>query len=415
MRRNPIKSLTFAALAVAGAALLTPGAHAQWDPANGDWGKSTPTDVRVMTWNILNSIAQGEDKTDELNSWNAVVRIVASLEPDVLILQEVGNGSSVSSYENLFDLFINGGDDNGQPVTSYLKLFKPSLDYHVFISTQTDSFNRNVILSRYPFADLNCDVSDNATLSDVTVLADGYAPGINGGIRGYAFAEIDLPDDTYLGDLVVGNGHLKAFSGCPEANDRETAARNVTYFIDHFFNGAGTGSPDPNNRIPFDDGDTVVLDPNTPVIWGGDINATVSESTGCTVKSPVLWFMQAQNPGGTSDGPDRDGTDCARDAAADPFDPSNNDSRGGSDIDHLFWQDSIATSVRDVIFDSSWIAAEGAPYPFPLDGYPPIPSIASGQASDHRAVFVDFQLPLGQGSPPGCAPPHDPPRRPAPQ
>ncbi len=394
-------------IALAAAATMfsaTPFAAA-FDPAAGDWTKESASQVRVVTWNIRNSIAQNEATTNLFNKWNAAVRVVAALEADVLLLQEVGDGSSVSSYQALFDRFINGGIDpnTGQPVEVYLKLFKPDLDYFVYVPNISDGFNRNVILSRFPFTDLNNDVQQSAFTDNIVLFSDKYAQGISAPsdaqIRGIQFAEIDLPDAIFSGDLVVGNMHLKAFSGCPEADAREAGAQNAAYWIDHFYNGAGTGSPDPNNKIPFDGANTTILGDDTPVIWGGDINQEFFEVEFCNTQSPAQWMVRAQQFGGT-DGTDRDRSDAAFDSAADPFNPANNDSRGSRDIDFLFWQDSIASAANQVILDTAWINNAGAPFPFPIDGFVS-PISVTGFVSDHRPVIVDFDLPLVP-PPPAC-------------
>ena len=131
------------------------GAAAQHDPANGQWGKDEATDLRVMTWNVLDGINSQESKTSGLTQWESLVRIVASMQPDVLLLQETGDFGSADSVPNLtttIDLFLHGGNDpfNGGPVTAYVQLYAPSYDLpHVYVSTASDGFNRNCILSRY--------------------------------------------------------------------------------------------------------------------------------------------------------------------------------------------------------------------------------------------------------------------------
>ena len=62
-------------------------AWGQWDPDNGQWGKTESTDLRVMTWNVADRIDTTEDKTEAYNSWSALTHIVASMKPDILFLQ----------------------------------------------------------------------------------------------------------------------------------------------------------------------------------------------------------------------------------------------------------------------------------------------------------------------------------------
>lgn len=224
------------------AASIGTAASAQWDPANGRWLKSDAHDVRVMTWNVEDGITSSANKSDSFNAWNGLARIVAAMEPDVLILQEVGNGNSVAVLQTTIDQFINGGSGVG----SYVRRFS-SPGYtlpHVFVSTATDGFNRNVIISRFPCADLNG--AGSATFADIFVTPDApscggvaYQCGGNGGIRGFQFAGVDLPDATYAGDLVIGNSHLKSGGTTSDQDARRRAAQNIAYFIDYYYNGAG--------------------------------------------------------------------------------------------------------------------------------------------------------------------------------
>ncbi len=407
MRNHARLLLTLAASA--GAAAPT----AAWNPPTGDWLKSDAADLRVMTWNIQDGVCSTAVKTNAFNSWNALVRIVAAMKPDVIIMQECGDNSgngtgggvdSAATMAAVFGLFVNGGADPyvGGTVGSYIKLFDPALDYpHIFVSTTDDGFNRNVIISRYPFADLNNDVGLQTKYSNIVITsADAYAPGGNGGIRGYQFAEIDLPDAVYTGDLVLGNGHLKANEGgCDDESQRETAARNIAYWIDYFYNGAGGTDPDPNNKIPFDTASTTILDAGTPVIWGGDFNQRWDVVSCAQIKSIAPWMTQAQNAAG-ADGTDRDRTDSEWDTASHPL-TGDTTTQSSSKLDFICWQDSIATARRQFIFrtDSGW--PSGTPFPPPVNTFPPVPQSTSGVASDHRCVLVDFIVPLVP-PPPTC-------------
>lgn len=393
-----------AALRLALLAAAAPAALAQWNPPQGDWLKSEPTDLRFMTWNIEDGICRTADKSDAFNSWNALVRTVAALQPDVLILQEAGDnsgngtGTGVDSEAQLtttLELFIHGGTDPflGGTVGSYTQKFVPGYDLpHIYVSPSSDGFNRNVILSRFPFADLNGDGTSRQ--ADFFMLADPTAWNLtgNGGIRGFQHAEIDLPDDVYLGDLVVGNSHLKSGSSGSDLTDRLNASKNISYYIQYYYNTNQTGNDDPNNVIINPADGTTPLDANTPVIWGGDWNQVPSAG------GPSTWMPNAQTTGGFSDGTDRDGSDATRDGAFHPI-SFETSTRGGSKLDYIAWQDSIASARRQVIFNSSASGMNLAALPFPTDTYPVNPLLVSSLAADHRAVFVDFILPLAPSCP----------------
>jgi hypothetical protein len=191
-------------------------ALAQWNPPAGQWGKTDAADFRVMTWNVLDTICSTNGKSEGNNNWTACARVVAAMKPDVLFIAEAGDNSgngtgsgvdSVSTLATTVGYFLHGGNDqyhSNTPVTAYVQKYAAGYDLpYVFVSSSNDGFNRNVILSRFPFVDQNGD--GKSTLSDIpNVTATAWAPGGNGGIRGFQFAELDLPNATYLGDFVFG-------------------------------------------------------------------------------------------------------------------------------------------------------------------------------------------------------------------
>ncbi|MEW6200281.1 MAG: endonuclease/exonuclease/phosphatase family protein [Planctomycetota bacterium] len=380
--------------------LAAVAATAQWDPPQGQWGKTDPRDVRVMTYNIYDHICRNADKSETAKPWHALARLVAALRPDVLLLQEAGdndgNGTpggldSVAQLERTLDLFLHGGIDPflpGGPVGAYVQKYAPGYDLpFIFVSPLNDGYNRNVLLSRFPFGDLNGD--GLATRGDISgILPDLYAPGGNGGIRGFLFVELDLPDLDYAGDLVVGGAHLKAGQTQSDKDERERAARNVAYYVDYLFNGGGTGVPDPRGKIMDNPPATRILDADTPVVLGGDWNE--DELTNGR-KGPAEWLVTAELLGGT-DGTDRDRSDATYDASVEPYTGSRATQANGYKYDHLAWQDSIATLRRSFVFYSNSLAAAPAWLPPELAGYPP-PYDASRTASDHRPVIADFVLP----------------------
>ncbi len=380
---------------------------AQWNPPAGQWLKSDATDLRVMTWNVQDGICRTANKADTFGqSWAALARIVASFQPDVLILQETGdnagNGTgtnidTVAQLETTCDLFLYGGVDPfmGGSVGAWVQKYAPAYDLpYVFVSTANDNFNRNIILSRYPFTDLNGDT--RSTYSDTPfILTDAWSPGGSGGIRGFMFSEIDLPAQ-YAGDLVVGNCHLKSGGTAQDHTDRVNAAKNISYFLRYWYNGNGGALPDPNNKILESPPAANVLDANTPIIWGGDWNE--DENSTPADRGPASWMAAASTVGGSTDGTDRNGTDSTLDTAVEFF-TGNRSTQSGSKLDYQCWQDSIATPRRQFVFNSSSVPAGALPPP--CASYPTSPALVSGFAADHRCVVVDYILPL---TPTTCQP-----------
>lgn len=378
---------------------------AQWNPTAAQWGKTATTDVRVMTWNVKDGICSTNAKQSGVNNWTALARVVAAIQPDILILQETadnsGNttGSGVDSVTNLtttLDRFFRGGLDPfhaNAPVTAYVQLYAPTYDLpHVFVSSDSDGYNRNVILSRWPFADLNGDTKSK--LIDIpTVTAHLYAPGGDGGIRGFMFGEIDLPS-TYAGNLVLGNAHLKAGGAASDHTQRETAARNVVYYINHLLNGSGTGIPDPFGKIADSPSATTILPPNTAVILGGDWNE--DEGSNGAVRGPADWLAKAEwaESAPSVDGPDRNQGDMELIDGVDVFTGSLN-TYSSNRYDYLCHQGSVTSLRRSFVFNTNTIPT--AAMPPQLLGFGGSLQSVTGTASDHRVLVADFILPLNLG------------------
>lgn len=400
--------------ALALASLCGTLASAQWDPTNRQYGKTDPDDLRVMTFNVRDQMSSTNSKQQAANGWTAIAVQVAALRPDILVLQETGDNSglgtgtaqgynTVDTVQRLTDTlnyFMRGvanGNSNdiyvtgNPPVTSYVTKFaQPGYDLpFVYVSTSTDNFNRNVLLSRFPLADLNGDARN--AISDFNLAADSLAPWYsagNGGIRGFMFAEINLPDDRYGGDLVMGNAHLKAGGASSDLAERLAASQRVAYYIDAVFNGLGGSTPDPRLRSTAFPRPSSVLSAQTPVIWAGDFNE--DENTNGR-DGPMLWMSRAQLAAPATDGTDRDRTDSTFDDSRDIFQPTNRSTQGtSSKLDYIAWQDSIAVLRRSFIFRASTIPNASLPTEF--SGYPGL-SFNISAASDHRPVIADFILP----------------------
>lgn len=398
-------TLRLAGLLALNVIALAVAARAQWDPRAGAWGKAEAAELRVMTWNAHDTLCSTNAKLAGAGDWCAMARIVAALRPDVLVVQEAGDNEghgtgamedSAGQLATVLGLFVHGGPDpfvpGNPPVGCCVQTYAPGYDLpFVFASFSTDGFNRNAVLSRFPFADLNGD--GKTTLSNMpSVTADLYAPGGTGGIRGYLVAEIDLPDALYAGDLVVGNSHLKAGTSATDHDQRVAAAQNIAYYLDHLYNGAGLGLPDPFGKIADAPPATSILPPDTLVVTGGDWNED-EDLDGA--KGPAEWITRAAvaDAAGGTDGTDRDRSDMRFDAALDPLSGASA-TLGPFKFDALAWQDSIAELRRAFLFNSATLPFDGSATPPELAGFPGGAQTASGLASDHRPVVIDLALPL---------------------
>lgn len=389
-------------------------AQAQWNPNNRQWGKDDPDDYRVMTFNIQDRVCSTNAKQESQNSWTAIAIQIAAARPDVLVMVECGDNSgngtgtaqgynTVDTVQRLTDtlnMLVHGGTDPyvaGNPaVTAYVtKYAAPGYDLpYIYVSDQDDAFNRNVVLSRFPLADLNGDFrSAIGTFNLVADAAVPYYTAGNAGIRGFMFAEINLPDDRYGGDFVMGGGHLKSGGAAQDLADRLAASQRIAYYIDAVFNGLGTSTPDPHARCTNFPRVTKVLTAQTPVAWSGDFN---EDELNNGRDGPALWMTRAAavSPGAT-DGTDRDRTDSSYDDSRDPFTNNRNTQGSGANnkLDYICWQDSIATLRRSFVFRASTMPAGTTPPEF--DSFPGLYFNISA-FTDHRAVVADFILPPPQ-------------------
>jgi hypothetical protein len=141
-----------------------------------------------------------------------------------------------------------------------------------------------------------------------------------------------------------------------------------------------------------------LLDANTPVVWGGDLNQSPSTF------APSSIMTRAVTLGGT-DGTDRDRTDAMFSNPSQPITGDTSTQGSSGRLDYICWQDSIATARREFIFRSTGSGMSVGKLPFPASTFPVNPLSISSLASDHRPVVVDFILPAASVDP--CPSPPD--------
>ena len=108
--------------------------------------------------------------------------------------------------------------------------------------------------------------------------------------------------------------------------------------------------------------------------------------------APAAWFTEAEFFG-SNDGTDRDRTDATYDEAVEYFSGGRKTWNPGSGkLDYIIWQDSIAALRRAFVFYSGGSTPYSA-LPSEILSYAS-PGSVSYDASDHRPVIADFDLPL---------------------
>ena len=359
-------------LLVAWACLGPASAARAWDPENGDWTRASSTFVRVTTWNLEKGLGPGVDTypaspTQIGSAYDYIGRICQALDPDVIAFQEVQYGSVSScttALQSWADQFFGAGT------------------FNVFVSNETDNWNRNAILSRYPFVSLN---GWGATQSDLPFILPGpgnVPPGGDGGIRGWPHAGVDLPDAIFVGDLMVSSSHLKAGGTTDDKNQRLDAAQNIAYYLNYALN----TTLDPDDLISSQPPDPLAAE--TAVILMGDMNEDENYNGR---HGPVKW-MSEWYPTVSDDGTDKDWTTARPDLATDPISGSR-DTQGGQNnrkLDYVITPDSVITVVEEFIFNSQTAGPAGA-LPSQLEGLLGA-NYASEYASDHRPVTLDLRV-----------------------
>lgn len=143
-----------------------------YDPAAGDFSKSRPDAIRVLTWNVHNNfILTVEDDGN-------YERVIKAVNPDIICFQEMDHSLTAAQ------------------IRTRLQSYFPGSTWHIYLGkadgSNTGVSNRNAYASRYPLS---------MTRQDTIPVSD---------IRGVAIALVDLPDATYAKDLYMMNIHFKA-------------------------------------------------------------------------------------------------------------------------------------------------------------------------------------------------------------
>jgi endonuclease/exonuclease/phosphatase family metal-dependent hydrolase len=350
------------------------------DITTGDYSKNNPNHIRVMTWNVFQHLGDpGEPNTPwtgaQIGSAVAAINlIVAALDPDILLLQECGDIPTSPSYTTVLSTLQSWRNAN-----------RPGFAVHV--GNEGGSIHC-AILSRWPFASINGDgISTHHDMPSLLAGPGGDWPqGGDGGTRGWVQGEINLPDASYLGNLYVGCSHFEAGGTAGEEALRVRAAKNIAAYIQYALN-LGT---DPLNIIPDASQPPQALAANTPVVWGGDFNTALGTN-------PVD-ILRSHNPAVGTDGTDRDGGDAWRSDSATAYNGTTATHSGGSRLDWILCQDSIAPVNATFIFDTNRIPRIGAT--MHVDKTPPNMIgllnnyLISQVASDHFPVVADIAVPV---------------------
>ncbi len=287
--------------------------------------RDDPALVRMVTWNML---------------WGGLIerpgpfnRILAALEPDIILFQEAADIQWWAIRNRLDDILPLGGGAQWQVYWQ----------------------NNNAVASRWPSS----------------MWAGETTPSSE---RGMAMALIDLPDADYDTDLYVVNAHYKCCGGMGGTEDAKRQKQSdalVNWFRDLREPGGHVDLPD-----------------DTPFLVAGDFNLVGGPQ-------PLLTLLEGniidESTFGSDSPPDWDGSHTA-----DPV-PAHNAAAAAytwrsetswyppGRLDYVIYTDSVMSVVKGFVLDTQTMsAADLAAYGLLAQD--------SAEASDHLPVIVDFVL-----------------------
>lgn len=319
--------------------------------------------LRVVTFNIESQRDSNGDTLPSLTApgtidYDSVRDILARINADVVCLQELTN------------LDVSGGLNGGTNSVVNTLATELGLPYvHIPTSSGVLDFTlRNAILSRYPLLDTedvgSADYQDS--ISSVGA-AGGRAKDVT---RAIPAVSIDVPGAA--APLTVCTLHAKSATG---PSDRFRRAVELAKLRDYLSNNALNSSDNilitgDFNLSSFDDTFTAEPPNGLPTTWnrGSEIALPISYSI-----DPDFYFPAPFNL-------------VAVDARA----VNGNDAtfQSGSTIDFILSSPAL-TEIGSEVYRSPLDTANNLGLPKVGD---PLPVSTSGDASDHYAVFADFEL-----------------------
>lgn len=292
-------------------------------------------EIRVATLNV--ELGVGQPGTLE---FNAVSQVLKRLDADVVALQEVRRADTDGSPSSLDALASGAG---------YAHRFAPGF-------LPLDSNTRTILLSKFPLAE---------------TAAVGPPPGANDMARAHAAARVDVPG-TASDPLVIGV-HLKC---CADPDDPFRRAVEIAHLRGFLAAQAGAG----DRVIALGDfnllGEAETFDALPPGL-------PQSYDLASSIAFPVAYSPNPQNFFAADALPLIRLPNRALDGSTDTH-------ALGATLDHILASTALIDRAHAGEIYDSQLDANPAPG-LPLAGIAP-PRGASVTASDHRAVFADFEL-----------------------
>ncbi len=158
------------------------------------------TEVSILSWNIARAVGANSPRSAQAPF---VAKTINYLQPDIIILQEVGGDTRTSwnalNQEAALDSFVRNN-------LTYLGTnLQRNRDYFLYVNRLSDGFISNAIVSRYPFL----------SITDV---------GIGAPNRGLTMGLINVPGTNGLGVFGV---HFDSGADNTSSANRQTNAENT--------------------------------------------------------------------------------------------------------------------------------------------------------------------------------------------
>ncbi len=282
--------------------LSIPASLLAFNPQAGDFSKTEPTDVRIVSYNLFMTFLE-DSSTDA-----PYTRVFQTLAPDVIALQELDSNTPDSMILNFFDETLPYGEG--------------SWEIHRGIATGNI---QNAIVSRYPI-----------TMRRMDTFPTSDARGVTIGL-------INLPDDLYEQNIYLMAVHFK----CCNSNGTENPRRQ-----------RHADAIAAWQRTARSTGGSVTLPQGTPMIALGDFNLVGGPGGDQPEQTLITGDIQDTNTFGPASPPDWDGSNALDVTPQDPFTGGTNtwrstDTNPRSRLDRFFITDSVVTVRNSFILNTN--------------------------------------------------------------
>lgn len=338
---SPLRCTRLIPAAVASLLLGVGGAGA-YDPAEGDFARQSATDIRMLSWNVLDNLI-----TDPSLTAGPITRILRRINPDIIALQEVNKDLSEAAIASALGTILGGS--------------------WTALRGITDGFNRNILASRYPFV-------QGTAIIDTVPASD---------LRGVTAALIDLPNAVYgTTDVYVMGVHMYPGGSLGPSGAHARRQRHADAIVNWM-------------RDARNPGGNITLPAGTPMVVLGDTNLGFENSGDAAPYHASRTFLDGDihhtSSYGADSPPDWDGTPLSDPA---PYDHMTGREMTfptvyspGSRLDRFYYTDSVLRARGRFVFNTLTLSTAAMEA-----GDPALQANDTTLATDHLPVVVDFAL-----------------------